>query len=330
MTPDRTDTRRPVGDRAAAPSLDAIVTHERAVAERTLGAWLSRERIDVNVTDWVEDIAPRDDAPAGPRLITWSDVPAETGDAPGATSRDAEGRMLAAIAQFFPLADGLPHPHVLVWARSGDPSSPGSVARLAETALAPFRSLGASAVCAFAHGSIVPTWAQHGTHYKQYTAAPLALLTSAPAPPGAERVRVETPADHSYFPAYERMYESLWHSAPGLRAVIGPETVEDLDTFAACGGLRTVWIDGELAGVIGAIRHREFGMRGWRMRERVLGERHRGTGLGAAALWHFIRDLARESDDLLWGTIRPENPGSARSGERLGRVPVGSLVWITR
>lgn len=69
-------------------------------------------------------------------------------------------------------------------------------------------------------------------------------------------------------------------------------------------------------------------MRGWRMRERVLSPKFKGSGLGQAVLWRFVESLDAGEDDALWGTISPENQPSLRSALAMGREVVGSVYWL--
>jgi RimJ/RimL family protein N-acetyltransferase len=293
-------------------------------AEQVLGDWLSPEVLERNLAQHVRGLLCRDPARADGRGRA----------AAQAALVSAEGWV--AVAQALSTAESLPLPHAVLWAVAPLEGqalwpAPSVLGALSAQALQRLDVVGAAHTAVFLHGppSAPPLELRAGlTPYKRWMAAPMARLQASPVPARSERVRVTTPADLVFWPEYVRMYEEFWESDGALRGRIGLERPEDLEEYISAGGLRLVWIDDELAGVIGGVRMVELGLRGWRLRERVLGGRWRGAGFGSAALDAVIRDLPAEPDDILWGTILPENRGSMGSAARLGRVDVGGLWWL--
>ena len=306
------------------PLRSLLVQASAGRAAGTLGAWLGAEALVANLMTAIErlDPAPPADAAAPPPSF-------------GCTELVCAGDWVA-LAHPLPTAESLPSPHVVLWylASKVDPlhwPTEACLRALAAAAADRFRPLGTWRTAIFLHGAPDALSAELTSPlrpYKRWLAAPLADLVARPLQPRGERVRATTPTDLSFWPAYARMYEEFWASEPALRERIGMESREDLQEYMAQGGLRLVWIDDELAGLVGGVRLTELGLRGWRLRERVLGGKWRGAGFAAAALDAAVRDLRREPGDLLWGTILPENRGSMGSAVRLGRVDVGGLWWV--
>jgi len=284
-----------------------------------------------------------------PILMSWPRNPESGAASSGAV--DASGWMIVR-----PSAEGesRPLPHAEILHRSDDPRSPAELVAMLAIIRGALGHLGVDRMALFIHGeppsgglfapavhalpgAVEPEGdgPQTGRRlrvspYKRYPAAAMdALPTPAESnAPHARSIVSERPTDLSFYPEYESMYESFWRSHPELGAKIGIESRAAIEEYAAHDGLRLMRVDGELAGVFAAIRCAEFGMRGWRVRERILAEGHRGAGLGAATLRAFVRSLDHDPGDLVWGTILPDNIGSLRSAEKFGRTDIGGLVWI--
>lgn len=234
-------------------------------------------------------------------------------------------------------AESRTFPHAIAWYCSPEPRDRDDAMALCAATVNHFADPELAAVCIFRHGPASPP-EPLATPYKRWVAGAIRELMDAPTPRGYERVRVRRPADLSFYPAYQRMYEAFWEAEPQLGQRIGMEEPEQFLSHAADDGLRLVEVDGELGGVIGAFRHEEVGLRGWRIEERVMHERYRGQGLAAAALRRFVEDLPGQvesegvdgGETLIWGTILVQHAASLGSALRLGRVDVGGLWWLDR
>lgn len=303
-------------------SLLATASAHRAAA--ILGMWLGEGALCANLADAIDRLDPS--PPAGPSSAAPSFGRPEL----------VQADDWVALAHPLPTAESLPSPHVVMWyvASVREPACwpTGEALRaLAAAAADRFRPLGTWRTAVFLHGgpdALPAELASMLRPYKRWLAAPMSALMARPLQPRSERVRASTPMDLSFWPEYARMYEEFWASEPALRERIGMESPEDLEEYRSQGGLKLVWIDDELAGLVGGVRLSELGLRGWRLRERVLGGKWRGAGFATAALDAAVRDLAHAPGDLLWGTILPENRGSMGSAVRLGRVDVGGLWWV--
>lgn len=231
------------------------------------------------------------------------------------------------------VADTLEFPYIVVWMRTFALDTPEVILATAAAADDAFAALKAERISLYQSG---PPGADSPLRttprlspYKRYLVAPSRQLVEAPPPPLADRLQV-TPAEDlaTFYDDYARMYDEFHADVPELRDHVRKETPADMQRFMEEGEMRLVWIDGRLAGVMAASPEVENGLRGWCMKERVLGREYRGAGFGPAALWAFIRSLPLEPDDMLWGTIVPENHASMRSALKLGRVDTGGYFWV--
>lgn len=325
------DPDRLPGVRADDPAaIGALVEFEAAVAQPSLSRWLDGTIIRRNVLEGLAPLLDRVSAATSPASST------REGGWP-APSLIAWRRDAVMLVEPMAHADSRPLPHAIVRARSTDPESASDLARMLACIRERFAPHALDRFCLFVHGPqrsvgpLAPAPARSTSPsvrpYKRFLAASIVEILRE-APPQVDRVSVSTPTSLSFYPEYEAMYEAFWASSPELRDAIGIESHEDLESYLTCDGLRLVHVDGELAGLIAGIRHAEFGLRGWRLRERVMGERFRGGGFATAALWQHIRSLRHEPDDLVWGTILGQNHASMRSALRLGRVDIGGLIWV--
>jgi L-amino acid N-acyltransferase YncA len=107
---------------------------------------------------------------------------------------------------------------------------------------------------------------------------------------------------------------------------------EDAGSLAECaeeGLLFEVLVDDAPAGVVASVRYDAHGMAGFSVQELCLDGAHRGRHVAAAALQRLVDELPARDDDVLWGTIHPENVPSLRNALSVGRVIVGGYVWVT-
>ncbi len=311
--------------------MDALVDFESSAAAGSLRGWLEDDAIRHHLRESLAPLLARVAAAAGP--------PSDASESAAWPAPALIAWRGAAVMLVEPMAhaDSRPLPHAIVRARSTDPTNSADLALMHTAICERFSPQSIDRFCLFVHGPLHTTGPlapsaqgsiDPGVHpYKRFLAASIREVLRT-VPPEADRVSVTTPDSLSFYPEYQAMYEAFWASSPELRDAIGIESHEDLECYLAGDGLRLIHVDGELAGVIGGIRHAEFGLRGWRLRERVMGERYRGGGFATAALWQYIRDLRHDADDLVWGTILGHNIASMRSALRLGRVDIGGLVWV--
>jgi L-amino acid N-acyltransferase YncA len=125
------------------------------------------------------------------------------------------------------------------------------------------------------------------------------------------------------------VYADLAEQRPDLAMWANPEDAESLAECAEEGLLFEVLVDGEPAGVVASMRYDGHGMVGFSVQELCLDGTHRGRHIAAAALQRLVDELPAGDDDVLWGTIHPENLPSLRNALSVGRVIVGGYVWVT-
>jgi len=160
------------------------------------------------------------------------------------------------------------------------------------------------------------------------------LIREIRLPNGASRtssnLRLVAPDSMNFYDAYEAWYREFWNKRPELTAQVPIESAEDLEACMADDGLRLVHVQGQLGGLIAAKRIREFGLKGWRICEKVIAPAFWGRGLSAAATVAFAHALPHEDDDAIWGTIVPGNHASWRSATMIGRRVIGTVYWLDR
>jgi hypothetical protein len=154
-------------------------------------------------------------------------------------------------------------------------------------------------------------------------------LRGQPRAPSFARVRLRAGDPERLARRAADIYGELATLEPDLAVWATPE---DLDSLAECaeeGLLFEVLADGAAAGVVAASRRDDHGMTGFSVQEICLDAVHRGRRLAAAAVQRLLDELPARPDDVLWGTIHPDNAPSLRNALSLGRALVGGYVWVT-
>ncbi len=151
----------------------------------------------------------------------------------------------------------------------------------------------------------------------------------SPADACIRDLRLVQPDSLDFYDEYRGWYEEFWRRRPHLRDV-WVETREDIEECHAQGGVRLIYIGDQLCGMMAAQRRIEYGLRGWRMRERVTAPGRWGQGISTAAFAAFAQSLEHDEDDAVWGNILPENTSSLGSALRLGRRIVGTYYESPR
>lgn len=123
-------------------------------------------------------------------------------------------------------------------------------------------------------------------------------------------------------------YAALASITPGSALWASPQTLDDLAAYAQEGLLFGIEVDERLTGVVAATRRDACGMTGFSVEEIVLDAGHRGRRLAGAVLQQLIDRLPAAADDVLWGTIHPDNAPSLRNALGVGREIVGANLWI--
>ncbi len=125
------------------------------------------------------------------------------------------------------------------------------------------------------------------------------------------------------------IYHGLAERDPDILEWATPQSADSLADCAAEGLLFEVIVDGHAAGAVAAIRDDAHGMTGFSVQEICLDERNRGQRRAAGVMQHLLQLLPDEDEDVLWGTIHPDNTPSLRNSRSIGREPVGGYVWVT-
>ena len=126
------------------------------------------------------------------------------------------------------------------------------------------------------------------------------------------------------------IYAELADSQPGISEWATPADLDTLSEAAEEGLLFDIVVDGVNAGTIAAAREDAYGLHGYCMEEICIDARHRGRGLGTAALDLLSHELPVEAgDEVLWGHIHPGNTPSLRNAQAIGREIVSGHLWLT-
>lgn len=148
---------------------------------------------------------------------------------------------------------------------------------------------------------------------------------------GPERVQL-VDADPDEAAEFVRaQYEALRARDPELGSRVFASERDELARCANDGRLAWWMIDGERAGVIAAVRTREFGIDGYLMIEEVVAPAYAGRGSAAVAQRALAAEFERlEPGSVLMGTIDASNTASRRTAQRAGRREIASWWFIAR
>jgi hypothetical protein len=237
------------------------------------------------------------------------------------------------IAHWQPTAEGEQRPHLLIRHRSFDLASEADVATTVQAACEAFADRPVEAVCVMRHESAsdpLPPGAMARTSYVAGLVSHLHMPEDGDEAhdPVCDALRIESPASLAFIEQYEQWYEEFWRRRPELKSHVPIETREDIERFAREGTLRLAYFDDELCGLLAAWRHLEYGLKGWRIREKVIAPTFWGRGLSARATVLFARSLPSRPNDAIWGTIVPGNSASMKSAIEIGRRVIGALYWL--
>lgn len=182
----------------------------------------------------------------------------------------------------------------------------------------------AADVLVFRHGEAPVPSSHVYTHYVAGLIDRIHLPANAAL---TQTVRLEQPDSLGFYPTYAQWYEEFWRRRPHLTDV-WVEPREVLESCLAQGGLRLVYVDEQLSGLLAAERRIEYGLGGWRMRERVTAPAMWSSGISTVSLVEFAHSLVHDERDAIWGTILPANTSSLGSALRIGRSVIGSVYRI--
>lgn len=160
-------------------------------------------------------------------------------------------------------------------------------------------------------------------------AGPIAALQRRDPPPHMERVTLAPARSAAFYPRYVAAYEDFHATFPHLGNLVHRDSREEIERHISRGPFFEVYVDGEWAGVIAAESATAHGMSGYSIVEEVLAPAHRGRGLAPAMQRRLIDTLPSADDEVLHGTISPENAPSLATARRVGRIEVMRTRWVT-
>lgn len=165
------------------------------------------------------------------------------------------------------------------------------------------------------------------TQSRQYMAGSIATIRKMEKPVGYERVILKKVTADFDFNWYTEAYEDFHRQHPELKDWVPITDKEDIDRCISDQLLYKVFVDGVLAGLIGAQNELLLGVPSVYMTELLLLSRFKGQGLAVALQRKFIDLLPREFD-LVWGTIDAKNLPSLKTALRVGRTSIRSEYFI--
>ena len=169
-----------------------------------------------------------------------------------------------------------------------------------------------------------------GCSVDQYVVAGLvAELRDRPRAPSYEVVSLRRGDPAALAVRAAAIYAELARGNPDLLMWARAEDAESLAACADEGLLFEVLLDGDVAGVVAAVRDDAHGMSGFSVEELCLAADRRGRRLAPGVLQRLIDALPAADGDVLWGTIHPDNAPSLRNSISVGREVVGGYVWVT-
>jgi hypothetical protein len=165
------------------------------------------------------------------------------------------------------------------------------------------------------------------TRGKRHVATPLRELAALAREPSPRVTLVRATVDAIY-DRYAATYAELHATRPELVAAARQEPREDLEDYAAEGGLFSILVDERWAGLAAVFRANEYGLRGYCIGELVLTAETRGSGFARSIQQRLAHALDDRGDDVLFGHIHPINLAAQRSAHAAGRHDVGGMLWM--
>lgn len=303
-----------------------MLAYELEAARPQLAGWFSGDSLRDSIRAAIEHDSD------GARIIDSSRQP------PGETPSPQEGDhflivvddQVSCLAAYHTQSDNERRPNLTVLHRSFALTDSTALDSLREVIQRTFAADAVTWICGFQHGEdqLPDPPFRIRSHYLAQLVRDIA---AAPVSEELDGLRAVAPDSFDFYETYVDWYREFWRRRPELEPLVRVEPLEDVRTCYNDGGVRLLELDGALCGMIAAQRRREYGLRGWRIREKVIAPLFWGRGLSTAANVLLARalasDRASEPDDAMWGTISPRNQASLRSAQRVGRRIVGSTYW---
>ncbi len=315
-----------------------MLRHELDAATPLLAAWFPGESLRDSILASIEhdsDGAVRIDAP--PQRPEEAISPRE-----GDRFLFVVDDRVSCIAAYHTQSDNERRGNLTVLHRSFTLDDAASLAALRDLVTHTFAPGAVELLCVFQHGEALRLEPPFRIR-SHYLARPAREIAATGLPDELAGLRAVAPDSFDFYDTYLEWYREFWRLRPELEPLVRVEPPEDLRACYRDGGVRLLELDGAICGMIAAQRRREYGLRGWRIREKVIAPPFWGRGLSIAANVLLARELsselaselasdlalerASEPDDAMWGTISPRNPASLRSALRVGRRIVGSTYW---
>gem|GEM_PF-1082735 len=152
-----------------------------------------------------------------------------------------------------------------------------------------------------------------------YISEYLDYLKQQPKPKNFDRISLKLATSTNWYGKYKATYEQLYKEIPDFIDMAHFEPESAFAPMIEAGLLYEVFVDNELAGIIGVEQREERFYKGYVVYEEVLFDSFRGKGFASAMQRHLIEHLEDAGDDILFGTIHYKNQASLKTALGVGR-----------
>lgn len=152
-------------------------------------------------------------------------------------------------------------------------------------------------------------------YFSQY----LDYLKQQPKPKNFEKISLKLATSTDWYAQYKMTYEQLYKEIPNFidMAHFEPETA--FPPMIEAGLLYEVFVENELAGIIGVAQNKDRFYEGYVVYEEVFFNTFRRKGLASTMQRHLIEHLTDSGNDMLFGTIHYGNIASQKTALGVGR-----------
>lgn len=163
---------------------------------------------------------------------------------------------------------------------------------------------------------------------RQYMVGSIEQIAQKEKPAGYDRISLKKVAGEFDYSWYKAAYDEFHQKQPELKSWVTINDQEDVERSIRDQLLFEVFVDGELAGLIGATNESLFGKAAVYMSELLLVSRFKGQGLATAVQRKFIDELPK-SFEIIWGTIDAKNLPSLKTSLGVGRRSIRAEYFIS-
>lgn len=147
----------------------------------------------------------------------------------------------------------------------------------------------------------------------------LDYLKQQPKPKSFDKVSLKLATSTDWYAQYKMTYEQLYKEIPNFIDMAHFEPESAFPPMIEAGLLYEVFVENELAGIIGVAKDKDRFYEGYLVYEEVFFNKFRRQGLASAMQRHLIEKLTDSGNDMLFGTIHYGNVASQKTALGVGR-----------